>query len=293
MKHPFSIVAFAIFGILVMVLACLFTFRAFNGAIIPASWTESGDVDSGDGVSNQIPDVPRKTISVSGNIIVMSPTANIAIGLPLVITGSARVFENTVNYRLLDADGMVLIEGNTMSDAPDVGQFGNFKITTSYAIPSGATGIVEVFDYSAKDGAVIDLASVPIVFPTMASMAVKTYWSSLGEQKDCSSVMATERRIPKTVATGYAALTELLAGPNTKETQNTVSTSIPNGVVIKSLTIIDGIAKVQFSSSLESGGSCRVASIRAQIEATLKQFPTVTSVIISTEGKTPEESLQP
>lgn len=294
MKHPFTITAFAILGVLGMALICLFTFRAFNGAIIPPDWTQNDDFVPEDDAQNQIPDVPRKTVSTSGNVIVTSPTPNSTIGLPLVITGSARVFENTFNYRLLDADGTVLAEGNSMSNAPDAGQFGDFTVTTSYSAPSGATGTAEVFDYSAKDGAVIDLASVPVVFPAIESMMVKTFWSPAGLNFACSTTMSsTERRIPKTVAVGYAALTELLAGPNTQETRDNWTTSIPVGVSIKSLTITDGVAKVQFSSNLESGGSCRVSLIRAQIEATLKQFSTVTSVIISTEGKTPEESLQP
>lgn len=294
MKHPFSIALVSILGVLVVALGCLFAFRAFNGAIIPPDWTEN-DVFTPENTSpTETSDIPLKTVSASGNIIVTSPTANATIGLPLVVTGSARVFENMFNYRLLDTDGTVLAEGSSISNAPDAGQFGDFTITTSYSVPTGTTGTVEVFDYSAKDGSVVDLASVPVVFPVLDSMTVKTYWTQAGLNFACSTEMfPTERRIPKTAAVGYAALTELLAGPNTKETQESWSTSIPSGVMVKSLTIVDGIAKVTFSSNLESGGSCRVSLIRAQIEATLKQFPTVTTVIISTEGKTPEESLQP
>jgi len=39
-------------------------------------------------------------------------------------------------------------------------------------------------------------------------------------------------------------------------------------------------------------GSCRVGAIRAQIEETLKQFPTVQNVIISVNGNT-ENILEP
>ena len=293
MKHPFSVAMIAMLSLFGMALIALFAFRVFNGAVIPQDWRDNDSNTSDNDGKNNVPDVPRKTVSASGNIIVTSPVADAIIGLPLVITGSARVFENALNYRVLDEDGAVLTEGVSMSNAPDVGEFGSFTVTTSYPVPSGATGTVEVFDYSAKDGAVIDLAIVPIVFPTMASMMVKVYWSNAGAETDCDSVVAAERRIPKTVATGYAALTELLDGPNTKEIQNNSTTSIPSGVSIKSLTIADGVAKVEFSSNLETGGSCRVSLIRSQIEATLKQFPTVTSVVISTAGNNPEESLQP
>jgi len=41
------------------------------------------------------------------------------------------------------------------------------------------------------------------------------------------------------------------------------------------------------------GGSCRVTTIRSQVEQTLMQFPSVTSVRISVEGYADDEVLQP
>lgn len=296
MKHPFSISLVAILGLLGAVLVAMFVFRAMNGAIIPPDWRDTNDTTQNEDdvdASDDTSDVSESATSTSGNMIVASPSADEVIGLPLVIKGSARVFENTFNYRLLDSNGTILAEGNAMTAAPDVGVFGSFTVTTSYAAPTGTTGTLEVFDYSAKDGSVIDLVRLSVKFPTLESMVVKTYWTNTETSGLCSSVTATERRVAKSVATGYAALTELLAGPNTPESMAQLSTSIPSFVSIKSLTINDGVAKVEFSKSLETGGSCRVGSIRAQIESTLKQFPTVTSVIISTEGRSPAESLQP
>ncbi|MEK7632181.1 MAG: Gmad2 immunoglobulin-like domain-containing protein [Patescibacteria group bacterium] len=296
MKHPFSIALVAILALLGVALVGLLVFRLMNGAIIPPDWRDTDDTtDVGDGtnVPGDTDDTAQAATSTSGNITVTSPTADETIGLPLVTKGKARVFEGTFNYRLLDANETVLAEGNAMSNAPDVGEFGAFTVTTSYDAPTGTSGTLEVFDYSAKDGAVIDLVTFPVKFPTMETMIVKTYWTNMETSGSCSSVTATERRVAKSAAVGYTALTELLAGPNTPESMAQLATSIPPFVSIKSLTINDGVAKVEFSKSLESGGSCRVASIRAQIESTLKQFPTVTSVIISTEGRTSAESLQP
>lgn len=296
MKHPFSIASVAILAVLGTALVCAFIFRALNGAIIPSDWRDTDDnTDVTDTTNNgeEDPDSTPSATSTSGNMIVTSPTANERIGLPLVVKGSARVFENAFNYRLLDADGSVLVAGFSMANAPDTGEFGPFTVTTSYDAPTGTTGTLEVFDYSAKDGAVIDLVTIPVAFPSIESMVIKTFWTNAETSGLCSSVTATERRVAKSAAVGYTALTELLAGPNTPESSAQLATSIPPFVTIKSLTINDGVAKVEFSKSLESGGSCRVTSIRAQIEATLKQFPTVTSVIISTEGRSPAESLQP
>jgi spore germination protein GerM len=69
---------------------------------------------------------------------------------------------------------------------------------------------------------------------------------------------------------------------------------MPEGVKVQSLSIEGGVARVDLSEELEEGvgGSCMVASITAQITETLKQFPTVDSVIISIDGRT-EDILQP
>lgn len=110
----------------------------------------------------------------------------------------------------------------------------------------------------------------------------------------CSRVFETKRTITETTAVGTAALEELFKGPTDQEKKDGYFTNIPAGVKIQKLTIENGVAKVDLSNELQQGvgGSCRVDSIRAQITETLKQFPTVQSVIISINGKT-EDILQP
>ncbi|HRX43629.1 MAG TPA: GerMN domain-containing protein [Candidatus Dojkabacteria bacterium] len=129
------------------------------------------------------------------------------------------------------------------------------------------------------------------------TMKVKVFFSStkLNEDMiDCSLVFPVTREIEKSVAVGRASLTELFKGTTPLEEEDKYFTNIPDGVVINSLDITDGVAKVDLNSKLEEGvgGSCRVTAIRAQITETLKQFPTVDSVIISIDGQT-EDILQP
>jgi spore germination protein GerM len=103
-----------------------------------------------------------------------------------------------------------------------------------------------------------------------------------------------ERRVPKTVAVGQAALEDLLRGPQTGDVNNGYFSAINPGVVLNKLTIENGVAKADFNDLLNMNvaGSCRVAMIRAQITQTLKQFPTVKSVVISVNGAT-DTILQP
>jgi spore germination protein GerM len=105
---------------------------------------------------------------------------------------------------------------------------------------------------------------------------------------DCTKVYSVTRTIPETRAVGRAALENLLAGPTQLEKKQGYITQIPDGVKINSLSIENGVARVDFNNKLQEqvGGSCRVNGIRSQIEETLKQFPTVDSVIISIEGET-------
>ncbi|MDX9739004.1 MAG: GerMN domain-containing protein [Candidatus Dojkabacteria bacterium] len=152
---------------------------------------------------------------------------------------------------------------------------------------SNPSGLVENDDY--------------IDFPVMLeveskSIEVKVFFPNegMGSTEDCSLVYPVIRTIPETLAVGKASLEELFNGLTKEETSSGYYTNLNDGVVIQSLTISNGVARADFSSKLDEGvgGSCKVTSIRAQIEETLKQFPTVNSVIISIDGQI-EDILQP
>ena len=129
------------------------------------------------------------------------------------------------------------------------------------------------------------------------TLTIKTFFSNT--QKDpgalnCDVTYPTERDILYTLAVGRASVTELLKGVTQEESEKGYYSSIPKDVEINSLSIEDGVAKIDFNNKLqeEIGGSCKVSAIRSQIENTLKQFPTVEQVIVSIEGET-EDILQP
>ncbi len=241
---------------------------------------------------------PTVSVATEPNIRVSSPQPNDAIGLPLVITGQARVFESQFNYRLRDADGSILIEGMALAHASDSGQFGNFTVSTSYAQPTGDHGTLEVFDYSARDGAQIDTVTIPVTFKPVVSMTVKIYLSSRSSSDPnntvCDKTTPVDRRIVKTLAPARATLEELLQGPTSAETDNGLISLINPGVVINKLTISKAVAYVDFGQTLQAGvaGACRVSAIKAEIVDTLKQFATIKSVVISINGET-QGILQP
>ncbi len=230
------------------------------------------------------------------NISVSVPRINDQVSNPILVKGKARVFENTFAYALKDRAGHKLYEGSAMTNAPDAGLFGDFTIRIP--VPNNAPKelIVEVFDYSAKDGSVIDLVSIPVELASSDKTILKVFFNNnvWDPNITCVKTFSVEREVPKTQEVGYISLIELLAGPTKTEKSKSYTTSIPDGVKINSLIIKNGTAYADFNEALDYqiGGSCRVSAIRSQITATLKQFPTIKNVVISINGRT-EDILQP
>lgn len=212
------------------------------------------------------------------NVVVTQPRRDAQVGAHgLVIVGEARVFENTVQWRVKDSAGAVLDEGFTTAASPDIGQFGPFVAYANYTAVAGEEGAVEVFVYSAKDGSEEEMVRVPVRF--VAEEEAQIFLSVDATPLDCGDVAPVNRF----VLDKAGAVWEVLES----------ATEVPRGVILKSLTENDGIVTVDFNSAIEAGGSCRVTAIRAQITSTLKAFDGVNEVIITVEGGDPDLALQP
>ncbi len=100
------------------------------------------------------------TVTPEPNITVSSPKAGDTVSSPVTVTGTGRVFEQQLNWRLATPSGAKVLEGQAMTHAQDIGQFGPY----SFTITTGLKGnyVIWVFDYSAKDGSIIDLVKVPV-----------------------------------------------------------------------------------------------------------------------------------
>jgi hypothetical protein len=86
----------------------------------------------------------------------------------------------------------------------------------------------------------------------------------------------TQRSVPLTPKIATAALGELVAGPNHLEEEAGLTSDVPSGTKLESLTIADGKADVQLSNPLDELGT-------AQVVQTLFQFDTVDRVAL--EGR--------
>lgn len=152
---------------------------------------------------------------------------------------------------------------------------------------SNPSGLIDNYDYA-------DLQI--LVKTTNEALEVNVYFPNekMGSTSDCTLVYPVKRVIPYTKEVGRAALEQLFKGVTTEEEDLGYFTNVNEGVKIQSLTISNGVARVDLSAELEKevGGSCMVTNIRGQISRTLEQFPTVNTVIISVDGRT-EDILQP
>lgn len=244
-------------------------------------------------------------------IRVSYPKVNDVVSSPLEVTGEARgnwFFEASFPVFIYDSNGKELGVIPAQANPPAGGDwmttdFVPFKAVLEFQSPTTKEGVL-VLKKDNPSGLPEhdDELRIPVRFNpvTVETMKVNAYFNNslMDPEFSCNKVFPVVREIPKTQALARAALEELLKGPTDTEKSQEFFTSINTGVKIQALTIDPptggGVAKVDFDSQLEFqvGGSCRVSAIRAQITETLKQFPTVDSVIISINGRT-EDILQP
>jgi Sporulation and spore germination/Immunoglobulin-like domain of bacterial spore germination len=178
-------------------------------------------------------------------------------------------------------------------------------VLTGCSTPSGSLGTVPPAD-TAQPSVVLGSPDVtPDNSPDAAPTASGTTSSSapsaspagttivrayffLGGRQGSAGIVPVLRVIPATKSVATAAMTALLAGPNTKERTATpaISTAIPVGTEMLDLSIANGVAIVDLSRDFESGGgSASVLGRLAQVVFTLTQFPSVKGVLFRVEGR--------
>lgn len=234
------------------------------------------------------------TVADAPSLVVTSPVNGSIVTSPLVVFGFGRTFEQSFAWRVRDAAGKVVRSGHAMTAAPEIGMYGPLRVEIILPAMAERAFSLEVYEPSAKDGKVTNLVSVPLTLLTADTTSFEAFYpnAAKGSGKDCSLVFPVTRTVARTSAVGRAALTALLEGPTAEEKRQGYFTSISPSARLNSLTIGNDKALADFSSGLNAAGSCRVGSIRSQIERTLQQFPTVGEVVISVDGNV-EEALQP
>ena len=142
-----------------------------------------------------------------------------------------------------------------------------------------------------------------LLFVTVAAgqsrqtMTVKVYFSNHKTDSgfdDCARVQPLTRTVPKTSAVAKAALEQLFAGPTDHEraqgyfswfSQETKSALL--SVNVKNKTAYVNLRDITRTITSASS-SCGSTILMAQMESTLKQFPTISKAFFAIEGS-PED----
>ncbi len=224
---------------------------------------------------------------------VVSPEPGAVVSSPLTVRGRARgpwYFEGSFPVRLVNDAGRRLAGGTARArGAWTTADFVPFEATLSAPWPSGGTGLL-VLERANPSGLAENAgrAVVPVRFDEAAPRrkAVLAFFNRpAGGRHDCRAVWPVARGVEPGRETARAALDELLEGPTPAERDRGFLTNLPSGVGVRSLAVKRGTARVDFDEGLRRvAGSCRVRAVRAQVERTLEQVPSVETVVISVEG---------
>ncbi len=95
-------------------------------------------------------------------IAVDSPSIGQQVSSPVRVSGTANVFEGTVNVRILDANGHELARAFTTATC-GTGCRGDYSVSVRFHVDRQQAGTVEVLDYSAKDGTPENVVSIPVI----------------------------------------------------------------------------------------------------------------------------------
>lgn len=211
----------------------------------------------------------------------------VQVANPVVVSGLARTFENSVSLRIRDAGGRVIAEKATVA-VGEMGQHNPYRDTLGITRDPGGEITVEALEYSARDGSEQSLVRVKKPFRVETIDAVLFFAND-----DCTAVAQYTRRMPKSISAARLLVEALMAGPTAQEQAAGARGSFPQGSAVASVNLRDGVLTVDFNERLQNvGGSCRTQMIRDSVTQTLLRLPNVKRVVITAAGSE-ELALQP
>jgi hypothetical protein len=117
--------------------------------------------------------------SITPAIFVETPNVWGRFESPMHLTGTANTFEASVNYRLTDVRGEVVVEGHFQATS-GTGSRGTFDETIPFTVTRQGRATLVLFESSAKDGSEINVVAIPVDIrrpaetPTVTVTATKT-----------------------------------------------------------------------------------------------------------------------
>ena len=122
---------------------------------------EPVDTFSGEGIVLDGPQTRKDYEDQLPAILVEEPGVGEESATPLLVSGTANVFEATVSIRLVSADGEVLRETFTTATC-GTGCRGDYDAKVRFDVSEPTEAILEVYESSAEDGSPIHVERIPV-----------------------------------------------------------------------------------------------------------------------------------
>ena len=141
----------------------VFTATQFDGidSVLFALDGEVVDVFSSEGLILDGPQTREDYYDILPFIFLDTPAIGAVAPSPVNLTGIGNVFEATVQYEVVDADGTVLNSGFTTATC-GTGCWGEFSVDVPYSVEAETQGEVVVYEESARDGSRINEIRYPV-----------------------------------------------------------------------------------------------------------------------------------
>ncbi len=203
----------------------------------------------------------------------VTPAPGAEVGLPARVVLQGLPDGAHVGLRILDSYGRVLVE-----DAA-VAKDGRAETELYYDLPASPRGRVEAFL------PVVGLDHVVFASQAVHFAAVPYSWEKIYFLDPKGEPLPLIRRVPRTSAVATQALKLLLSGPTWRERARGYWSALPQGAELLEISISGGVAEVRLGRELlDLAPELRALAAR-QVEATLRQFPTVSEVRVYAGGK--------
>ncbi|MFN2526519.1 MAG: Gmad2 immunoglobulin-like domain-containing protein [Actinomycetota bacterium] len=135
-------------------------FPSVDGVVLQIEGEQKASI-SGEGIPTDRPLRPKDFEDLFPAITVAGPRIGESVGNPVLIQGTANVFEATVSIRIRDAAGAIIAETFTTATC-GTGCRGDYEARVRYQVSETQEGVIEVFESSAEDGSVTKLVRIPV-----------------------------------------------------------------------------------------------------------------------------------
>ncbi|CAN5575671.1 hypothetical protein BH09CHL1_BH09CHL1_31430 [soil metagenome] len=167
--------------------------------------------------------------SITPAIFVETPGVWGRFESPMHLTGTANTFEASVNYRLTDVRGQLVVEGHFQATS-GTGTRGTFDETIPFEVTRQGRATLVLFESSAKDGSEINVVAIPVDIRRPAADATATATPTKPATATATATK-TATPVPTSSATAQPTIAPTGTAPATATiapTETVAPTEVPN-----------------------------------------------------------------